>query len=46
MVRNVQAQHLEVNESSARIHTVAGSVFLVTPGIFKFWISTCGSECP
>ncbi|EOT4984015.1 hypothetical protein ACND11_005261 [Escherichia coli] len=28
------------------MHTVAGSVFLVTPGIFKLWISTCGSECP
>lgn len=46
LVRNVQAQHLEANESSARIHTVAESVFLVTPGIFKLWISTCGQNAP
>lgn len=46
LVRNVQAQHLEVNEPNARIHTVAGSVFLVTPGIFKLWLSTCGQNVP
>ncbi|EHQ8523184.1 DNA-binding domain-containing protein, partial [Salmonella enterica subsp. enterica serovar Typhi] len=45
-VRNVQAQHLEVNEPNARIHTVAGSVFLVTPGIFKLWLSACGQNVP
>lgn len=46
LVRNVQAQHLEVNEPNARIHTVAGSMFLVTPGIFKLWLSTCGQSVP
>jgi len=46
LVRNVQAQHLEVNEPNARIHTVAGSVFLVTPGIFKLWLSACGQNVP
>ncbi len=46
LVRNVQAQHLEVNEPNARIHTVAGSVFLVTPSIFKLWLSACGQNVP
>lgn len=46
LIRNVQAQHLEVNEPNARIHTVAGSVFLVTPGIFKLWLSACGQNVP
>lgn len=46
LVRNVQAQHLEVNEPNARIHTVAGSAFLVTPGIFKLWLSACAQNVP
>ncbi|WP_176205719.1 conjugal transfer nickase/helicase domain-containing protein, partial [Salmonella enterica] len=33
-------------EPNARIHTVAGSVFLVTPGIFKLWLSACGQNVP
>lgn len=46
LVRNVQAQHLEVNEPNARIHTVAGTAFLVTPGIFKLWLDASGRDVP
>lgn len=46
LVKNVQAQHLEVNEPNARIHTVAGAAFLVTPGIFKLWLDACGQNVP
>ncbi|HEY4437231.1 MAG TPA: MobH family relaxase [Lelliottia sp.] len=46
LVSNVQAQHLEVNEPNARIHTVAGTVFLVTPGIFMLWLDACGRNVP
>ncbi|OUE53966.1 integrating conjugative element relaxase, PFGI-1 class [Citrobacter freundii] len=42
LVKNVKAQHLEINETSARIHTVAGTAFLVTPGIFMLWLDACG----
>jgi hypothetical protein len=46
LVSNVQAQHLEVNAPNARIHTVAGRVFLVTPGIFMLWLDACGRNVP
>jgi integrating conjugative element relaxase (TIGR03760 family) len=46
LVSNVQAQHMEINEPNARIHTVAGTVFLVTPGIFMLWLDACGRNVP
>ncbi|AKE60118.1 MobH family relaxase [Citrobacter farmeri] len=46
LVNNLQAQHLEVNEPNARVHTVAGTAFLVTPGIFKLWLDSCGQNVP
>lgn len=46
LVNNVQAQHLEINEPNARIHTVAGTAFLVTPGIFMLWLDACGRNVP
>ncbi|HIA0776268.1 TPA: MobH family relaxase [Salmonella enterica subsp. enterica] len=46
LTQNVQAQRLEINEPNARIHTVAGTAFLVTPGIFKLWVNACGRDIP
>lgn len=46
LVDNCRAQHLEINEPNARIHTVAGTAFLVTPGIFKLWLDACGQNEP
>lgn len=46
LVDNCRAQHLEINEPNARIHTVAGTAFLVTPGIFKLWLDACGQNVP
>lgn len=46
LVENCRAQHLEINEPNARIHTVAGTAFLVTPGIFKLWLDACSQNVP
>ena len=32
---NIQSHKLIINDSKAKIHTVGGSVFLVTPGLFQ-----------
>lgn len=37
----IQSHKLIINDSKAKIHTVSGSVFLVTPGLFQRYAQEC-----
>ena len=36
--KGIQSHKLVINDSQAKIHTVDGSVFLVTPGLFQRYV--------
>ncbi|MEW9678461.1 MobH family relaxase [Pseudomonas sp. TE50-2] len=39
LCKGIHRHRLLINESNAKIHTVAGTLFLVTPGIFQRYVS-------
>lgn len=39
------ARHIAVNDAQARVHMVGGAVFLVSPEIFKLYVTTITGKC-